>query len=141
MKIIILVGPPGSGKSSFANKYPSYVRINQDELGDRNACIKLFRESMLQKKSVIIDRCNINKMQRGIWIQESLKYNVTEISAIYLYVNPKTCIERINNRKNHPTIKNDDIEKNTKIMENFTKSFESPDMEEGFDKILIIKNE
>lgn len=141
MKVIVLIGIPGSGKSTFCEKYPSYVRINQDILGSREACLSVFRSSMLEKKSVIIDRCNINKMQRSIWIKEASKFDVKEINAIYLKVTPEECIKRINNRDNHPTINKNNVEKNKEIVYNFLKSFEMPEIEEGFNKVLFIKNE
>lgn len=141
MKVIILVGFPGSGKSTFSKKYEKYVIINQDTLGDRHKCLQVFRQAMKDKKSVIIDRCNINKMQRSIWIKEALKFGVEDISAVYLHCHPQTCIERISNRKGHPTIKeSSSIEKNTEIVTNFTRTFEIPEISEGFDKILVIDN-
>lgn len=141
MKVVILIGTPGSGKSTFAAKHPSYIRINQDSLGDRQKCLELFRKSMKDKRSVIIDRCNINRLQRAIWIREAEKFGVTEINAIYLSVDPETCVERINNRKDHPTIKTNDTEKNKEIVYNFVKTFEMPELSEGFNKILVIDNE
>ena len=141
MKMIILVGLPGSGKSSFAKKYDKYTIINQDTLGSRENCIKLCRLSLLEGKSIIVDRCNSTKMQRSIWIKEALKFGVTDISAVYLYCNPEICIERISERKDHPTIKETSSkEKNTEIVTNFLGTFEMPEIEEGFDKILVIDN-
>lgn len=142
MKVIIMCGMPGAGKSTFSSKYPSYVRINQDELGDRYACLEVFRKSIKEGKSVIIDRCNINKMQRSIWIREALKFGIKDVSAIYLAVDPELCIKRITERKDHPTIKTETPDtKKREIVENFMKSFEIPEISEGFSKILIIKNE
>lgn len=141
MKVVVLIGMPGSGKSTFCEKYASYVRINQDLLGDRYKCLELFRKSMKEGKSVIIDRCNINKLQRNIWTREAMKFGVKEVNAIYLHVSPEECIRRITERQDHPTIKNMTIDKMKEIVYNFVNTFENPEISEGFNKILIIKNE
>lgn len=141
MKVVVLVGKPGSGKSTFAKKYSSYQIINQDTLGDRYKCLELFRQYLSEGKNVIVDRCNINKSQRALWINEAKQYNVKEISCIYLSVDPDTCVARISKRKNHPTIKEDtSIDKMKEIVYNFNKSFEAPSLEEGFDKVLFMRN-
>lgn len=142
MKVIILVGTPGSGKSTFAAKYPNYTIINQDTMGNRYACLEAFRKALKDDKNVIIDRCNINKMQRRIWLLEAQKYDVKEINAVYLHVNPEECLKRISNRIGHPTIKPEmPIEKKQQIVYSFIETFEMPEISEGFNKILVIKNE
>lgn len=141
MKVIILVGPPGSGKSTFSSKYSNYVRISQDELGDRYKCLELFRKSLKDGKNVIVDRCNINKMQRRLWVGLAKELKVKEINCVQLVVNPELCIKRINERKGHPTIKENNLEKNKEIVYSFIKTLEIPEIGEGFNKILIMKNE
>lgn len=142
MKIIILVGLPGSGKSSFAEKFRHYEIVNQDKLGSRQKCLEVFRKAMKEQKNVIIDRCNINRLQRLIWIKEAQRFGVKEINCIYFHVNPEECIDRISNRKGHATIKEtSSFEKNSEIVYNFSKTFEIPMIEEGFQKILMINNE
>lgn len=141
MKVVILCGLPGSGKSTFRNKYPGYEYINQDELGNRRKCIGIFKTYLKANKNVIIDRTNINKMQRKIWIDLAKEFGVKEINCVFLKVDPEECIKRIHERKNHPTIKElESLDKKKEIVYNFVKSFEMPEIEEGFDKILIIRN-
>ncbi len=76
-EIIMLIGSPGSGKSTFANKYSikyGYEIISQDLLkNSKNVIKKLnrnfnFKEQssidLNNKKSVIIDRCNAHIKSR-----------------------------------------------------------------------------
>jgi len=142
MKLIIMVGMPGSGKSTFAAKYNNYMVVNQDKMGDRLKCLEAFRKAAREGQNIIVDRCNINRLQRSIWIREAQRFGIKDINAVYLAVNPEVCVKRISERKNHPTIKeNFSLEKNQEIVYNFTKTFEIPQIEEGFNKILIIKND
>lgn len=141
MKVVILVGVPGSGKSTFCKKYPKYVRISQDELGSRYMCLELFRESLRKGKSVIVDRCNINKLQRQLWLNIAREFNVDEINCVKLSVVPEEAIKRISERKDHPTIKEDfSLDKVKDIVYNFINTYEAPELSEGYDKVLFIDN-
>lgn len=138
MKVVILTGIPGSGKSSFCSKYPGYVRISQDELGSRYMCLSLFRTSLTNGKSVIVDRCNINKMQRLLWINIAKEFGA-EVNCVNLVIDPEKAIERIMARKGHPSIKEDtSLEKVTDIVYNFIKTYEVPELNEGLKKVLLI---
>lgn len=48
------------------------------------------------------------------------------------------CIERLKNRKNHPTIKS--VFSGTKIIEEMVKKIEIPEIKEGFNEVNIINN-
>ena len=56
-EVIVLVGPPAAGKTTFAHTYfvsKGYVYVNQDTLKTRPACLKLAEASLKEGKSVII---------------------------------------------------------------------------------------
>lgn len=137
-KVVILVSIPGAGKTTFAKKYKGYVRISQDELGDRYKCLELLRKSLSEKKNVIIDRCNVNKMQRALFIMIAKEYGVTDINCINLVIDPETAIKRAMERKNHPTIKDLPLEKVQSIVYSFVKTYEAPTLDEGFKRILFM---
>lgn len=45
--MIIFIGSPGSGKSTFWNNYlKSYVRVNNDTLKNHDRCIKVTIEAL-----------------------------------------------------------------------------------------------
>ncbi|KAF9438341.1 hypothetical protein BGZ76_008483 [Entomortierella beljakovae] len=109
-KVLILVGPPGSGKSTFAKAltkcFPEFVRINQDDLGDRMACEDLAISTLQgnnRTQSVVIDRCNFDQDQRKVWIDIAKKYEVSDIDVIIMDTEYYHCKKRIYSRTNHPT--------------------------------------
>ncbi len=61
-EMIIFMGSPGSGKSTFYHAHlTSYTRINQDQLGTKEKCIKACQQALAEKKSVVIDNLNQTK--------------------------------------------------------------------------------
>lgn len=70
-EVIVLVGRPASGKSTFAKKHlipKGYVHINQDTLKTKDKCIKAAREALNNGKSVVIDNTNPNPDVRKDYI-------------------------------------------------------------------------
>jgi len=141
MKLIILCGTPGSGKSTLCKQYPDYYRINQDELGDRYKCLEEFRKAAKENKNIIIDRCNINRSQRAVWLNEAKHYSeFEEIKCIVINIDPETCIFRISQRKDHPNLNTEtSLAKTKEIVYNFFKSYETPTLNEGFDVIQVLE--
>lgn len=138
--VIILVGLPGSGKSTICKEFPDYIRISQDVLGSRDECEKAMKIALQYKKNIIVDRTNINKKQRSYFIKIAKMYGVDNITAIYLDEHKDTCVSRIHNRKGHETIKeNLSLDEKRNIVYNFSKSLEIPSLEEGFKTVVLTK--
>jgi len=65
-EMVIFVGSPGSGKSSFWKNYlPNYVHVNNDTLKTKAKCLKVAEEAMAAGKSVVIDNTNPKKETRA----------------------------------------------------------------------------
>jgi len=76
-EMIIFVGMPGSGKSTFTKKYlDGYERVNRDTLGSKSLCEKKTREFLDKSKSVIIDNTNPSREARRTFIEIAKEYNV-----------------------------------------------------------------
>ena len=77
--MVILVGVPGSGKSSFcaqliAKGNTTWVRVNQDSIsngrrGSKQQCLAAAREAVLAGHSCILDRCHQDVQQRSDFIR------------------------------------------------------------------------
>lgn len=58
-EMIIFVGSPGAGKSTFWHNHLSdYVRVNNDTLKTKEKCMKVARQALKEGKSCVIDNTN-----------------------------------------------------------------------------------
>ena len=77
-EVIMLVGPPASGKSTFVKKYlQDYVHINQDTLKTHQKCIALLEDSLKSRKSAVIDNTNPSVEKRQQFIKVAKRFNAT----------------------------------------------------------------
>ena len=94
--IVILVGVPGSGKSTFSRALMagapqpplgrSWRRVSQDLLGSRKKCIAAAERALSIGMNVLIDRCNFDEEQRAPWLQLEGKQKPDLRFAVYLPV-------------------------------------------------------
>lgn len=78
-EIVLFVGPPASGKSSFYRRHfapHQYEHINQDTLHSRERCMKVAEEQLSEGRSVIVDNTNRNRDTRGVWVQMAQRLGV-----------------------------------------------------------------
>jgi predicted kinase len=102
--VLLLVGPPGAGKSTIAENIctqcPNWKRISQDRLRSRGACIEACIENIRLGHSVVIDRCNFDKQQRAHWIKIANQHRL-KCYALIVDTPHRVCIERAVNRLGH----------------------------------------
>lgn len=127
-EIIVMVGYPGSGKSTIANKYnkDNYKVISGDEFITSKKMIKESEKYLSNGYSVIYDSTNPTKAKRKEYIDVANKYKINAVC-----INVKTdIVESIfrNNKRDKV------IPKITYYV--FRKKYEEPAIEEGFSKII-----
>lgn len=120
IKMILLVGPPGSGKSTFAyNLLLAYgtsiiCHLNQDEIG-KSECLKLTSQD---KRIILLDRCNIGIKARKEFTDliEKRKGSIICVNFRYSSI---LCKERVSMRKMHDM-------KNSNVIDMVSKNYEPP---------------
>jgi len=78
-EVVILQGPPASGKSTFARRYlqpHNYELINRDTLQTAAKCIKAAKDALGKGKSIVIDNTNPGAATRSEYIALAKSYKI-----------------------------------------------------------------
>lgn len=70
MEVILFIGVPASGKSSFYRERFSstHLRINRDMLGTKHRQESLFQWCLDHEQSCVVDNTNSTRETRSLWI-------------------------------------------------------------------------
>ena len=145
--LILLVGIPGSGKTTYAEKYiqehPNTVHLSSDKIreelwgneatqGDNNEVFSLMQsraiDALNNGQSVVYDATNVTRKDRSYIITLCPKFAKIECHIIWAPI--ETCIER------------DAIRERTVgkvVIDKMLKRFQAPFFDEGLDEIKIIR--
>ena len=133
-EMIIFVGSPASGKTSFYNTYlknKKYVHVSRDVCGSMEKCISEVKKS-IKTKSVVIDNTNPKAENRERFITLAQTEHVP-VRCFYFNYDKKLTYHLNEFRKTVGGNSVPQIAYNT-----YYKSFEKPKEEEGFDEIVEI---
>ncbi|KAI3810954.1 hypothetical protein L1987_20643 [Smallanthus sonchifolius] len=146
--VVILVGAPGSGKSTFCDHVMQvstrpWVRVCQDTIGNGKAgtkaqCLAISSISLKDGKSILIDRCNLDKEQRADFIRLKESHQV-DVHAVVLDLPAKLCISRSVKRTGHEG--NLQGGKAAAVVNRMLQKKELPKLNEGLTRITFCQNE
>ncbi|CAM8949144.1 unnamed protein product [Rhodiola kirilowii] len=147
MMIVILIGAPGSGKSTFCDTVMGassrkWVRVCQDTIrngkaGTKAQCLAAAASALKDWKSLFIDRCNLEREQRADFLK--LNGPEVEVHAVVLDLPAKLCIARSVKRTGHEG--NLQGGKAAAVVNRMLQKKELPKLSEGFHRITFCQNE
>ncbi|GBG25719.1 Pectin acetylesterase 3 [Hondaea fermentalgiana] len=131
-RLVLLVGLPGSGKSTFAKAFSARYRceyISQDELGSRRACESWIGQKSKQGVTVVLDRCNVERAERKYWIELAM-VQAKQVAIVYFAPPGEHGVlaQRLVSRQGHPTIQTANAKSAQRIIDSFAKRLEPPSM-------------
>ena len=86
-ELIVFVGMPGSGKSSYYYKHlEDHVHIEQDKIGTRPKLLKELEKVLLTDKSIVIDSTNPKQENRIEYYEKAQKHGYN-IKVLYFLIN------------------------------------------------------
>ncbi|WRT69636.1 uncharacterized protein IL334_006625 [Kwoniella shivajii] len=163
--LLILVGLPGSGKTTFSEALASqsreitndhqqveqknqkvrrWIRASQDEAPNRRRqeCESRVKWGLDSGYNVVVDRVDFDPVQRSHFISIADTYTPKpKIYCLILIVSNITLEKRLLNRPDHPTIPN--FETGLRVLRQMGPQYQPPSCEqggsEGFDKILELQ--
>ncbi|KAL8114870.1 hypothetical protein AgCh_021638 [Apium graveolens] len=145
--MVILVGAPGSGKSTFCQDVMKisnrpWFRVCQDAIGNGKAgtkvqCLASAATALKEGKAVFIDRCNLEKEQRADFLKLGRSHG--NVHAVVLDLPAKLCISRCAKRTGHEG--NLQGGKAAMVVNRMLQKKELPKLIEGFSRITHCQNE
>ncbi|KIY52840.1 hypothetical protein FISHEDRAFT_34462, partial [Fistulina hepatica ATCC 64428] len=117
----------------------TWIRCNQDDLGNRRAVEQLARRSLAQGLSVCIDRQNFDHRQRAHWIHIAHEFPGTKI-AVLVFDTPYSASIMLPPHlicTGHATIKSSELA--LELLARFQTAFVPPGNDEGHERVLYVQ--
>jgi bifunctional polynucleotide phosphatase/kinase len=142
LDIVIFVGSPGSGKSTFYKMHLAplgYERVNQDLLKSRDKCVKVASDHLKGSKPIAVDNTNRDRPTRKVWVDLAKKFNVP-VRCIWFTADAGLC-------QHNDTVRalseGHNPEKRSMLPGSafpiYKNAFEAPDVKEGFEDVTKVE--
>ena len=126
-ELIIMVGYPGSGKSTFAKKkFNGYLILSGDILKTESKILKQLEKGLDEGKSIVIDATNPNKEKRSVFIKTAKKRGIS-VRIVHITTSIEESLLQNQNR---------DIKVPKIAFYVYRKKFEKPTKDEGVNEII-----
>lgn len=138
-EMIIMVGPPGSGKTEFVNKFilpHEYIHISQDVCKSKKKCLSLTVTALEEGNSIVIDNTNPDVGSRMEYTMLAQKYKYKHIRCIIMDADINLAKHMSNLR--HVFSKGKIPNINPIVYAVFKKKYCKPQKEENFDRIETV---
>lgn len=149
----MLIGIPGSGKSTYCNnvltkKYPNAIFIASDKVRDNNPNMsedqiwpeiyRLCSLALNSNQDVIYDATNITPTVRSRFFSKLEERNVKNYDkvAYYFITDPNKCVERVAKRNTMPNERFLPLD----VIKGYGEKIIAPTIDEGFKEIIVIDN-
>lgn len=135
-ELILMIGCPASGKSSFTRRYlepKGYIRANRDDLGTPAKCANVIKDALSKGKSGVVDNTNPSSSARQPYIDIAKKLGVPV--RVFMMDTVESLADHCNLfRERHSGVKRiPDIAYNM-----YRKNFEQPSANEGIEEVVKV---
>lgn len=135
MELILFIGIPGSGKSTFyAQRFlNSHVRINRDMLRTENRERILVEACLRAKQPFVLDNTNVTREKRAVYMTLAKKARF-RVVGYFFDCGVDEALKRNEQREGKARVPNVAIFA-------LAKKLEAPTRDEGFDELFRVKND
>ncbi|GAB0493637.1 hypothetical protein MMPV_004922 [Pyropia vietnamensis] len=98
--VVLLVGCPGSGKSTFAERHLTlargYVRVSTDDVGTVPRAVKAVREALLDGRSVVVDNTHGGVAARKVFLDAARRATPGVVIKALVFDTPRETAMHLN---------------------------------------------
>ena len=133
MQLIIFIGLPATGKSSFYHHqfFRSHVRVNRDMLRTKHRETLLVDACLAGKTPLVVDNTNLTKVERSEYISKATASRF-EVHGYFFESRVVDALSRNSMRSHEDQVPEVAIRDGCKRLQ-------LPDREEGFDQLFFVR--
>lgn len=133
MELVVFIGIPGAGKSTFYQRRfsNSHIRLNLDMLKTRHRERILTRACLEAKQPFVIDNTNVTREARAKYIEQARAAGFS-VTGYYFKSDLQDAIERNSQRSGRAQIP-------VKGLIAMHRKLELPSYDEGFDRLFYVE--